>query len=293
MKNERVLITGASSGIGLELARQFAMHGHPLIITARVGAELKSVAAELEEAHGVGVRTIPQDLARLGAIEAIVNTVQEWGEPVDVLVNNAGLGQRAYFWEYPVDIDDSMLRVNIGAVVRLTKAFLPAMIERGSGRILNTASVAGFEPGPLLAVYHATKAFVLSFSQALGVELEDSGVTVTALCPGATDTDFFPKADMEQTKAFQKHKVMAPQEVAKLGYEALMRGDRVFVPGGMNKAMVFARRLLSVPAQARFTKKLYEETPPDERKRRRGDVERAEAPKFRKERLGRRAKMKE
>jgi short-subunit dehydrogenase len=146
------------------------------------------------------------------------------------------------------------------------------MVKRGHGRILNTASIAGFEPGPLMAVYHATKAFVLSFTEAIATELEDTPVTVTALCPGPVDTDFFPKADMIDTQAFQRGPVEAPVEVAKAAYKALMEGERLVVPGGMNKVMVFARRLLPEATQAKMNEKMYQETDPAERKRERGDV---------------------
>jgi len=291
MKKESVLITGASSGIGLELAREFARHGHSLILTARVESELQTIASELEQAHRVPVRIITQDLEEPGAAEKIHERASQSGEPVEILVNNAGLGHRGKFWDIPIERDLSMIRVNVEAVVSLTKLFLPGMLRRHHGKVLNTASIAGFEPGPLLAVYHATKAFVLSFSEALAIELEDSEITVTALCPGATDTDFFPKANMTQTKAFQKNKVMAPQEVAELGYEALMRGDRVFVPGAMNKTLVFSRRFMTLPAQAKVNKKFYEDAPPKDRKRRRGDIEksakRSTVPKHRRERLRR------
>jgi len=145
-------------------------------------------------------------------------------------------------------------------------------VKRGHGRILNTASVAGFEPGPLMAVYHATKAFVLSFTEAIATELEDTAVTVTALCPGPVDTDFFPKADMIDTQAFQRGPVEAPIEVAQAAYKALMSGDRLVVPGGMNKVMIFARRLLPEAAQAKMNEKMYQGTDPAHRKRERGDV---------------------
>jgi len=287
MTKENVLITGASSGIGLELARVFASHGHSLVLTAPVGAELKRIAQEVEQAHGVSAHIIAQDLTETGAPDKIFASAKEKIGAVDILVNNAGLGQRAKFWEYPFVSDREMIRVNIEAVVALTKLFLPQMQKRGQGRILNTASIAGFEPGPLLAVYHATKAFVLSFSEALAIELEGSGITITALCPGATDTDFFPKADMVQTKAFQKNKVMPPQVVAASGYEAVMRGDRVFVPGAMNKTLVFSRRFMSLPAQAKVNQKFYEDAPPEKRKRHRGDIESASYRKQRRTRLKR------
>jgi hypothetical protein len=193
---------------------------------------------------------------------------------IDILVNNAGLGFRGKFWEIPLEDQMSIVRVNIEAMMRMTYLFLPPMISRNRGRVMNTASIAGFEPGPLLAVYHASKAFVLSFTEALATELEETGITVTALCPGATDTDFFPKAGMVETKAFQKGPVMAPQEVAETGYAALMKGDRTVVVGGSNKAMVFARRFMTEGAQAKMNKKFYERTTPAERKRHRGDFER-------------------
>jgi len=198
---------------------------------------------------------------------------------IDILVNNAGLGFRERFWEIPIENQTNVIRVNIEAVVRMTHLFLPQMIRRNHGRIMNTASVAGFEPGPLLAVYHASKAFVLSLTEALATELEDTKITVTALCPGPTDTDFFPKAGMLDTKAFPKAHVMAPQEVAELGYKRMMRGDRTVVADGANKAMVFAHRFMTEGAQAKMNKKIYECAKPNQQKRHRGDFERKAARK--------------
>ena len=274
MKAETVLITGAASGIGLALAKEFAKHGHDLILTSRVDSELSQVAADLTAKHEIDVGTLTFDLEQPDAPRQLFDSVQRENMAVDILVNNAGLGYRGNFWEIPLENQLSVIRVNIEAVVRLTYLFLPQMINRNSGRLLNTASIAGFEPGPLLAVYHASKAFVLSFSEALSVELEDTKITVTALCPGATDTDFFPKAGMLGTKAFQKGPVMAPQRVAELGYKALMRGDRTVVAGGANKAMVFARRFMTEGAQAKMNKKFYESAKPAQQKRCRGDFER-------------------
>ncbi|HLX70547.1 MAG TPA: SDR family oxidoreductase [Verrucomicrobiae bacterium] len=274
MKTETVLITGAASGIGLALAREFAKHGHDLILTSRVDSELTDVAAELTSKYQIDVGTLAADLEQPDAPKQLFDSIQQEGMEIDILVNNAGLGYRGNFWEIPLENQISILRVNIEAVVRLSYLFLPQMINRNSGRLLNTASVAGFEPGPLLAVYHASKAFVLSFTEALAVELEDTKITVTALCPGATDTDFFPKAGMLETKAFQKGPVMAPREVAELGYKALMRGDHTVVAGGANKAMVFARRFMTEGAQAKMNKKFYEPAKPGQQKRNRGDIER-------------------
>ena len=271
MNTEMALITGASSGIGLELAREFARKGHPLIITATNEAELNEVAEELTEKHGVAVHVIALDLKTPAATEEIFNRASNIG-PVDILVNNAGFGQKGKFWEIPLERELGMLRVNVEAVLRLTKLFLPGMIERRKGRILNTASIAGFEPGPGLATYHATKAFVLSLSESLATELQESGVTLTALCPGATDTDFFEKADMVNTKIFQKGNVMAPQEVAAAAYKALMNGDRVVITGGVNKAIVYSRHLMPESAQAKVNQKLYTDVDPEKRKRAPGDV---------------------
>jgi len=273
MKKGTALITGASSGIGLELAREFARNGHALIITATDVVELRAISDELSHAHGVKVDFIAQDLKTPAATEEIFNRATQLGG-VDILVNNAGFGQKGHFWEIPLERDLGMLRVNVEALLRLTKLFLPGMLERGRGRILNTASIAGFEPGPSLAVYHATKAFVLSLSESLATELQDTGVTLTALCPGATDTDFFEKADMVNTRIFQKGSVMAPQDVAKAAYKALMNGDRVVITGGVNKAIVYSRHLMPESAQAKVNEKLYTDVAPKNVKRQPGDVAR-------------------
>jgi uncharacterized protein len=277
MNSETTLVTGASSGIGLHLAHEFARHGHPLVLVAPVQAELEDIAKKITAEHGVNVTVLAKDLERESAPQEIFDELRRNAVDVHILVNNAGHGYRGKSWEIPIENDISMVRLNIEAVLRLTKLFLPPMLRRERGRILNTASVAGFEPGPLLNVYHSTKAFVLSWSEALSVELDKTGVTVTALCPGPTDTDFFPKAGMIETKAFQKASVSAPQDVAKAGYEGLMKGELFVVPGGMNKALVAARRILSEGAQARVNQSFYERVPPDEQKRERGDVEKEAA----------------
>jgi short-subunit dehydrogenase len=275
MNAETALITGATSGIGFHLAKEFAKHGHPLVLVAPVDSELANTAATFKQDHNVSVRCIGKDLEKPDAAQEIFDELERDGVQVDILVNNAGHGQKGRFWEIPIDRDISIVRLNIDAVLRLTKLFLGPMIQRKRGRILNVASVAGFEPGPLLAVYHASKAFVLSLSEALATELKDNdtGVTLTALCPGPTDTDFFEKADMENTVAFHKANLMAPQPVAEAGYKALMEGERIIVPGATNKAMVFSRRFLPAAAQAKMNEKLYEDVEPEDRKRERGDKE--------------------
>ncbi len=273
MNAQTTLITGASSGIGLSLAREFAKHGHDLVLVAPDFSEVQKVAEDIRQTYGVEIYSIGKDLERSDSADEIFDELYRAGVQVEILVNNAGLGQRGRFWEIPLEKDISMMRLNIEAVIRMTKCFLPSMLARGHGRILNTASVAGFEPGPLLAVYHATKAFVLSFSEALATELEQTSISVTALCPGPTDTDFFPKADMMATRAFQKANLMAPQDVAKDGYEAVMRGERVTVSGTVNKTLVFARRVMTESAQAKLNQQFYEEVDPSECKRERGELE--------------------
>jgi short-subunit dehydrogenase len=276
MAPEYVLITGASSGIGLHLAKEFAQHGHSLILVAPSEDEIERIALEIRNQHRVEAIPLAADLEEPDSAQKIFDEAERNGWVVDTLVNNAGFGQKGRFWEIPIQRDISMVRVNIEAVLKLTKLFLKPMRARGRGRILNLSSIAGFQPGPLLAVYHATKAFILSWSEALATELEDTEITVTALCPGATDTDFFPKADMMSTRALQKGKVMAPQEVAETGYQAVMDGERVVVAGALNKSLVFSRRFLPESAQAKFNQKLYEGVPPEEREHSRGDWENAE-----------------
>ena len=268
---ERVLVTGASSGIGMHLAHRFAAHGHPVCLVAPDATELDRLAAELEQRHGVETLRIAVDLESKECFAEIDSALADAGWTVDILVNNAGHGFKGNYAEVPLATHLSILRLNVEAVLRLTSQFLPRMVERGRGRVLNTASIAGFEPGPTMSVYHASKAFILSWSEAIATELEDSGVTVTALCPGPTDTDFFPKGDLEESFAFQKANLMDPEEVAQIGYEAAMGGERVIVAGAVNKAMVFSRRFMSEHMQARMNEKMYEDV--DSPKRVRGDKE--------------------
>jgi uncharacterized protein len=269
--NERVLLTGCTSGIGLHLAHEFGRHGHPLALIAPEPSELAHLAAGLEARYQVPVRWFAKDLEQPEAAREIHDQLRDF--EISILANNAGHGFRGNTWELDLEQHLSVIRLNVEAVVRLTQLFLPGMIERRQGRIFNTASVAGFEAGPLLNVYHASKAFVLSYSEGLAVELEGTGVTVTALCPGATDTDFFPKAGMLDTAAFQKGNLMDPKEVAEAGYHGLMEGDLIVVPGAINKALVVGRRLLTEHAQAKLNEEMYEDVAPQDRKRRRGDKE--------------------
>jgi len=258
------LITGASSGIGLALAHEFARHGHSLVLTAHNPLRLDEVRLELDRLYSARALTVAADLRDPEGVLKIQQALEAQDLYVDNLVNNAGLGFKGKFWELPAEDAISVARVNNEAVLRLTHLLLPGMVRRGHGRVLNVVSVAAFEPGPLMAVYHASKAFLLSFSEALADELAGSGVTVTALCPGATNTDFFPKAGMTNTRLYRRARLAAPRSVAKLGYNACLRGERLVVDGASNKALVFARRVMTLDAQAAMNRRSYEDADPND-----------------------------
>src|SRR3989475_4713872 len=236
------LITGASSGIGLELARVFAEHGHDVVLVARSEATLQSLAAELKS-RDVRAHVIVVDLSAPGAAKAVVDRVRDLALEIDVLVNNAGYGVYGPFLETSLDAELAMIRVNIVALTELTKRLLPAMVARKRGKILNVASTAAFLPGPLMAVYYATKAYVLSFSEALADELHGTGVSVTALCPGPTASGFQKKAHMEDSKLFSG-KIMDAHTVARIGYRGLMTNKTVVIPGLRNKLLVEGERFV-------------------------------------------------
>jgi len=235
-QRQSALITGASSGIGWDLAHIMALD-FDLIVTARNQKKLEELAAQLESAHGARVHVIPADLARPQAPEEIFAEVARRGLQVDVLVNNAGFGSYGAFKSTSLQDELEMLQVNVVAVTHLTKLTLPGMLERKRGRILNVASTAGFQPGPLMAVYYATKAYVISLSEAIANELKGSGVTVTCLCPGPTATEFATRADMEKSRLFMLGR-MRSQDVARAGYKGLLRGKRLVIPGLMNKLVM-------------------------------------------------------
>lgn len=234
-RRETALITGASSGIGLDLARIMAA-GFDLILTARNEASLAKHAKELQEQHGNRAHVIPADLARPEAPEQIFAEIKQRGLQVDALINNAGFGGYGPFTETNLQAELEMIQVNITALTHLTKLALPAMLERKRGRIMNVASTAGFQPGPLMAVYYATKAYVISFSEAIANELQGSGVTVTCLCPGPTETGFARRADMEKSRLFKVGK-MQSGDVARAGYAAMMHGKTLVIPGVRNWVM--------------------------------------------------------
>lgn len=230
------LVTGASSGIGAELARIHAERGGDLVVVARRREKLNELKAELERAHGVTVHVLANDLAEPDAPQEIYEELQSGGVAVDILVNNAGFGHRGPFHEQPWATSEAMIKVNILTLTALTRLFVPRMIERGRGRVLNVASMAGFVPGPLMAIYYASKAFVVSFSETIADELAGTGVTVTALCPGPTQTEFAERAGMVGTRLMEK--MVSAREVAEIGYNAMLRGKTVVVPGLLNKLTI-------------------------------------------------------
>lgn len=234
MMIEPALITGASSGIGLELARIMARNGHELVLAARNKAELERIAAELTAQYGAKVHVVASDLSQPEAPQALYDAVQALGVPVGVLVNNAGFSTSGRFAEIEPSADLNMLALNIVALTHLTRLFLPGMIARKSGRVLNVASTAAFQPGPFMACYYASKAYVLSFSEAIAEELRGTGVTVTTLCPGPTATNFAKRANVEGSPLFASRPVMGAAEVADIGYRATMLGKTVAVAGLMN-----------------------------------------------------------
>ena len=249
------LVTGASSGIGWELARALAEDGHDLVLVSRNGPRLEKLARDLESAGNVRVRALARDLSDPAAPASIAKELATAGVAIEVLVNNAGFGVYGPFAETSGDQELDMIRLNVTAVTDLTKLFLPGMLERRRGRILNVASTAAFQPGPLMAVYYATKAYVLSFSEALANELQGSGVTVTALCPGPTITNFQKRARMERTRLFSSPLSMEARSVARAGLSGMKRGRRVVIPGIGNKLLVQSvrfspRRLVAMVARA-------------------------------------------
>ena len=230
------LITGASSGIGRALAAQFAADGHHVVLAARRVDALQALADELQARHGVPATVIGADLETEDGARALHAEVQRRGLTLNALVNNAGYGTFGEFGASALEPELKMMQVNMASVVVLSKLFLPDLTVT-RGRILNTASTAAFQPGPYMAVYYATKAFVLSFSGALAEELQGSGVTVTALCPGPTASGFQDKADMQASALVKGKKLPTSEEVAAAGYKALQRGQRVYIPGVMNWLM--------------------------------------------------------
>ena len=231
---QTALITGASGGIGYELAKLFAKDHYNLVLVARTSGKLNQFADELQRQFGVTAKAIALDLTAAASPQFLFDQLQREGLVVDILVNNAGYGTFGPFVEVSLEEGLGQIELNVTALTALTRLFLPGMLERRSGKVLNVASTAGFQPGPLMAVYYASKAYVISFSEALANELKGSGVTVTCLCPGATDTGFQGRAGTENTILFRKLRPMTAKAVARDGYRALMSGRTLVISGFRN-----------------------------------------------------------
>ncbi len=245
MHNRRktALITGASLGIGRELAKLFATAHYDLVLAARDAARLSALANELQQQFGINSKTFPLDLAANSAPQFLFDQLSRENLGIDVLVNNAGFGKLGAFSEASIEDSLGQIQLNMVALTHLTKLFLGPMLERKSGKILNVASTAGFQPGPTMAVYYATKAYVISFSEAIASELRGTGVSVTCLCPGATDTNFQKVAGTEETRLFRRLRPMDAATVARDGYRGLMKGKPLVISGFRNWLLTESLRL--------------------------------------------------
>jgi uncharacterized protein len=237
------LVTGGSGGIGLEIAKVLARKNFDLVLVARKHDTLEAAAGQIEGKSGVTAHVFAADLRESDAPQAIFDFLRNQNISVDALINNAGFGLGGEFLETEITRELDMIKVNISALTHLSKLFVPQMVKRRSGRVLNVASTAAFQPGPLMAVYYATKAYVLSFSQALAEELRNTGVTVTALCPGATETEFADVAQVTNSGVFAKFGLADAADVAEYGVHAMMRGKRVAIPGLRNKLVAQSSRI--------------------------------------------------
>jgi uncharacterized protein len=239
-----VLITGASGGIGKELADRFAKGGYDLVLVARSEGKLLEFSKEYRKKYGIQATVIAKDFASHGVPEEIAVELKEKGIAVDYLVNNAGFGLYGTFLETQLEQEANMIDVNIKALTVMTKLFLPDMVKRRQGGVMNVASTVAFFPGPMMSVYYATKAYVLSFTEALENELSGTGVTVTAICPGLTSTGFVDRSGMGASKLLQGGGIMEAGQVADEAYRGFLRGKTFIMPGARNRFMTFLPRLM-------------------------------------------------
>ncbi len=241
---QHALITGASSGIGKEMAKLFAKGLIDLVLVARREETLLQLKKELEAQYNITVHVLSEDLSDPKAPERIINYTEQNELFIEYLVNNAGFGLYGFFIDTDWKQEEQMLQVNISALTALTKFYGKKMAQKQYGRILNVASTAAFQPGPLMSVYYATKHYVLAFSEAIANELKDKQVTVTALCPGPTASEFQSTANAEESKLFKNKKLPSSEEVARYGFKMMMKGKTVAIHGGVNKLMAISVRFL-------------------------------------------------
>lgn len=244
-----VLITGASSGLGYEFVKLFSKDNYDLILVARNVKRLEEIKNQFPN---INIMLFPKDLTKPNAVKELYHEIKAENLNIDVLINNAGFGLLGKFDELDIDKEIDMINLNVSALTELTYYVLKEMKKRNEGRILNVASIAAFAPGPLMAVYHATKAYVLSFSEALAEDLKETGIAITILCPGPTTTNFAKVAASDNTRMFNN--AMDAETVAKSGYNALMRNKRVIVTGAVNKTAVFFTRFFPRSLTAKVAK---------------------------------------
>jgi short-subunit dehydrogenase len=259
MKNRYTLISGASSGIGLELARIHARNGDNLVLVARSERKLNELKTELKSAHDIQALVIAKDLSTDEAPREIFNELQQKDLHVYNLINNAGFGDFSMFHESDWDKTATMIDLNMKSLTHMTRLFSEEMVHNGGGRIMNVASTASFQPGPLMSVYYATKHYVLAFSEGIANELTDYGVTVTALCPGPTESGFQSSADMGDSRLVNTVTLPTAQEVAEYGYHAMMKGKTIAVHGFMNKVMAQSVRFTPRKMVTSLVRKIQEE----------------------------------
>jgi short-subunit dehydrogenase len=255
MAKETALITGASSGIGMGLAKLFAADGTDLVLVARREDRLNKLAQELKSEHGIEVHVLPKDLSKKSAPKEIFTHLNKEKIQIDVLVNNAGFGSKGTIAELDTDLQMDIVQVNAAALTHLTSLFLPGIVERGHGGILNVGSLAGFQPGPNLAVYFATKAYVLSFTEALAEEISNPNIKVSCLAPGPVKTEFGEKSDLEDSLLF-KISLMDMEPVVKAGYEGFRRGKTIVIPGLKQQIVPFLNRFTPRLLVRKIAKKL-------------------------------------
>ncbi|MDR0747527.1 MAG: SDR family oxidoreductase [Helicobacteraceae bacterium] len=257
MKNT-ALITGASSGIGLELARVHASKGGDLVLVARSKDRLDEIKNELESAHKISVCNIRKDLSLPHSAQEVYDEISRREISIECLINNAGFGDYGFFADGDSERILQMISLNITALTHLTRLYLRDMIERGEGKIMNVASLAAFQPGPLMAVYYASKAYVLSLSEAIANEARDRGVTITALCPGPTASGFWDVNSLEKNKMIKGKKLPTSKEVAAYGYAAMMKGKDVAIHGFANRFIVFIERFFPKHLIVKIVRKIQE-----------------------------------
>ena len=257
VKGKRALVTGASSGLGVDFARELAARGCHLILVARRQDQLEAVRKEVVERHGVEVEVVPMDLSTPDAPQQLYDRIRASGQTVDVLVNNAGFGLFGRFVEIPWERERNMLELDIVTLVGLTKLFVRDMASRDFGFVLNVSSIGAFQPTPFYAAYSAAKTFVLYFSEALSYELRKTKVRVCALAPGITATEFLEVSGQNAT-AYQKSLMMTSAEVTRIGVEAMLRGRPSVVPGLMNALTAWGTRLIPRRLSAAIAERLME-----------------------------------